>query len=73
MSTTTAVTGQADVARTSEFLGIGTRVEVRNSYLQTWSRGFQVAGIIHDAYLIRRLSDRAILPRSFSAEDVRPC
>lgn len=52
---------------------IGTWVEVRNLYLQTWSRGFQVAGVINDAYLIRRLSDGCILPRSFGAEDVRPC
>ena len=67
MSTTTAAATSAD------FVAIGTRVEVRNLYLQTWSRGFQVAGILSDAYLIRRLSDGSILPRSFTAEDIRPC
>lgn len=67
MSTTTAT------ATSTEFVAIGTRVEVRNLYLQTWSRGFQVAGIVSDAYLIRRLSDGTILPRSFAAEDIRPC
>jgi hypothetical protein len=52
---------------------IGSRVEVRNLYLQTWSRGFQVAAIINDAFLIRRLSDGCILPRSFGPSDIRPC
>ena len=63
----------AETTRTAELVTIGTRVEVRNCYLETWSRGFQVAAILTDAYLIRRLSDGSILPRSFSPDDVRPC
>jgi hypothetical protein len=52
---------------------IGARVEVRNVDLQTWSRGFRVAGIVNDAYLIRRVRDDCVLPRSFRPEDIRPC
>jgi hypothetical protein len=52
---------------------IGARVQVHNTYLETWSRGFQVAGIINDAYLVRRVSDGFILPRSFGPGDIRPC
>jgi hypothetical protein len=52
---------------------IGTPVEVRNLCLETWSRGFRVAGIINDAYLVRRISDGWVLPRSFGPDDIRPC
>jgi hypothetical protein len=54
-------------------VAIGTRVEIHNVDLETWSRGFQVAGILSDAYLVRRLSDGFILPRSFRPDDLRPC
>jgi hypothetical protein len=56
----------------AEKVTIGTHVEVRNLYLHEWSRGFQVAGIVGDAYLIRRVSDGSILPRSFAPGDIRP-
>ncbi len=62
----------ADDARTAD-IGIGARVEVRNTAQRTWIRGFRVAALICDAYLVRRVSDGAVLPRSFAPEDVRPC
>jgi hypothetical protein len=52
---------------------IGTRVEIRNVHLQTWIRGFQVAAIIGDGYLVRRLADHCILPRTFGSDDIRTC
>ena len=50
---------------------IGTRVEVRSSYLGSWSRGFEVAEPTAQGYWVRRDSDRYLLPRAFGADDVR--
>jgi hypothetical protein len=63
----------AVVEVTRNSVTIGMRVEIRSLYLHTWSRGFQVAGIVNDAYVIRRVSDGSVLPRSFSPNDIRPC
>ena len=52
-------------------VAIGARIEIRNIYLQRWSRGFQVAAIIADGYLVRRLADNFILPRAFGPDDIR--
>jgi hypothetical protein len=52
-------------------VAIGARTEIRNIHLQKWSRGFQVAAIIADGYLVRRLADNFILPRAFAADDIR--
>jgi hypothetical protein len=56
----------------TEFLTVGTRVDVRNRTFGTWSRGFQVAVVVEGGYLIRRLSDRYLLPTCFSPAEVRP-
>ena len=64
---------------TSEFsstagdVTIGSRVEVRILYLQTWCRGFQVVAVVADGFLVRRLSDGFILPRCFTQESIRAC
>jgi len=52
-------------------VAIGTRVEIRNQRLQTWCRGFQIAAIIGETYLIRRLADGQLLPRFFDSDDIR--
>ena len=48
-----------------------TRVEVRNNFDGTWSRGFEVAEVTDAGYLIRRSSDRSVLPTEFDADAVR--
>jgi hypothetical protein len=53
-------------------LAVGTRVEVRNRFLGTWSRGFTVAAVLGDNYLVRRLSDDWVLPATFALEELRP-
>ena len=53
-------------------LGPGSHVEVRNRFTGSWSRGFEVAGIVDGGYEIRRLSDGNVLPTAFPPEDVRP-
>lgn len=50
----------------------GTRVEVRQRLDSRWARGFEVAGLASDGYVIRRRSDGELLPVSFGADDVRP-
>ena len=54
---------------------IGARVEVKNRFEASWSRGFEIAEIIEAQqgleYKVLRRSDRALLPSSFSGRDLR--
>ncbi|HVA44649.1 MAG TPA: hypothetical protein VNF50_14295 [Acidimicrobiales bacterium] len=49
----------------------GMRVEVRNHFDGAWSSGFEVDARRPDGYSLRRLSDRVVLPRIFTACDIR--
>jgi hypothetical protein len=52
----------------------GDRVEVRSRFQREWSRGFEVAEVVHgDAvrYRVRRRHDGALLPTLFSDDEVR--
>ena len=55
-------------------LPVGTPVQVRNHFERTWSSGFEVANVrtAGASYRVRRVSDDAVLPGSFGAEDLRP-
>ena len=50
---------------------VGTSVDVKNRFVGSWSRGFEVAGHVEEGYLIRRLSDGSILPDALSFDEVR--
>ena len=54
---------------------IGAKVEVRNRFEASWSRGFEVAEIIEAQlgleYKIKRRSDGSLLPSLFPEEDLR--
>jgi hypothetical protein len=52
-------------------LPVGTRVEVRSRYRESWSTGFEVEQTTQEGYWLRRASDRYLLPRAFVADDVR--
>lgn len=54
-------------------LPVGTRVEVRNRFTGSWSRGFKVYSVDPDnaTYELVRTSDNVLLPNKFPAEDVR--
>ena len=52
-------------------LDVGAGVDVRNRFLGGWSHGFEVAQAVDDGYLIRRVSDGAVLPDVISRNDVR--
>jgi hypothetical protein len=54
-----------------DYLAQGVSVEVRDHFLGSWSRGFEVAGVEDGNYRIRRVSDGTILPVLFPPEDVR--
>lgn len=54
-----------------EAMALGTKVEVRNGFDGSWSRGFEVAAADEEGYRLRRLSDGSVLPRSFPDEAVR--
>ena len=49
----------------------GARIEVRGRFDGRWSRGFEVAEVLADGYRVKRVSDGAVLPVSFDADDVR--
>jgi hypothetical protein len=49
----------------------GTPVEVWNSYLGKWSRGFEIGEISGDGVRLRRRSDGSMLPTVFDNELVR--
>ena len=53
----------------------GLTVAVRNRFTGGWASGFRIVeacSAAHDAYRVRRLSDDAVLPAAFPAEDLRP-
>jgi len=50
----------------------GTRVEVRSRFDATWASGFVVADAQPTGYFVRRVSDGAVLPSQFVADDLRP-
>jgi hypothetical protein len=52
-------------------LRVGSRVEVRDRFQGSWSRGFEIAGVIPGGYTLRRVSDRSILPVAFLAHELR--
>ncbi len=52
-------------------LEAGTHVEVRGGFVGSWSRGFEIVECVHDRYVVRRQSDRSVLPAHFPERDVR--
>ena len=51
---------------------IGTRVEVRTPFEVTvWVPGFEIADVLPRGFLLRRLSDGAVLPEIFPRTKVR--
>jgi hypothetical protein len=55
----------------AEVLTPGTRVEVRIEFDGRWSKGFEVDESVGGGYVLRRLSDGSVLPRTFPSEVVR--
>jgi hypothetical protein len=52
-------------------LHAGTQVEVRGRFRGNWARGFEVATTTARGYVVRRTSDRCVLPAQFDVDDVR--
>ena len=55
-----------------QVLAVGTLVEVRGHFSGEWSGGFEIAETTRDGYLLRRLSDRYLLPVELLDDDIRP-
>ena len=60
----------ADMTRS--VIGRGTRVEVRNHFISSWSDGFEVSRVDSEGYRVRRVSDNVELPATFAPDEVRP-
>jgi len=51
----------------------GMQVEVRNHFDDSWASGFEIAEETDDeAYRLRRVSDRVVLPADFFPNEIRP-
>ena len=61
-------------AGTTLLLSTGTEVEVLTRYEPHWTTGFEIASVDLDRnrFTLRRHSDGAVLPASFSANVLRP-
>jgi hypothetical protein len=57
-------------SQASDFLPAGTKVRVRNT-LGSWAGGFEVVGVDRAGYLLRRVSDGALIPTPIVASEVR--
>jgi hypothetical protein len=57
-------------AAAPEVLPPGTLVRVRNT-LGSWAGGFEVVSIAPAGYLLRRISDRALLPTPIGPSEVK--
>jgi hypothetical protein len=57
--------------RAAGHIEIGTRVLVRNRFLEEFRPGFEVAEATGDGYVVKRVYDGERLPASFSVEDLR--
>ena len=54
----------------SPVLARGTRVRVRNSF-GSWAGGFEVVSVDRAGYLLRRVSDGALLPTPIGVTEVK--
>lgn len=61
----------ADPTDARSLLALGTHVEVRGGFDDTWSGGFTVEDHTAGGYRLRRRSDDQVLPTTFSAARVR--
>ena len=52
-------------------LDLGAAVEVRNRFVGKWCHGFEVADHVDGGYVIRRVSDRVVLPAVIAHDEVR--
>lgn len=74
---TVDVDGEARISHRStagsgtEVIEIGDPVCVRTRFLGSWTTGFEVAGLDDGGYVLRRVSDGALLSEAVAFEDVR--
>jgi len=52
-------------------LDVGAAVEVRDRFVGMWCRGFEVADQVDGGYVIRRVSDKEMLPEVITPDEVR--
>ena len=58
-------------ARMTDRVSPGRQVEVRDRFCSGWCRGFEVVTSNATGYVIRRCSDRYVLPVTFATSEVR--
>lgn len=63
--------GGAEVLRAVDEVEVGSPVAVKTRYLGSWTTGFEVAELLDDGYLVKRVSDGTILPDVIAFEDIQ--
>jgi hypothetical protein len=53
-------------------LPLGTRVDILNPFVPSWSNGFVIHEVVDGGYAVRREIDDHVLRRVFAADEVRP-
>ena len=53
-------------------VNVGDKVELHSRFADTWSSGFEIAGLVPGGYSVRRICDGQLLPSPTAAGDVRP-
>ena len=51
---------------------VGEKVEVHTRFTDSWAQGFVIEDVVGEGYLLRRLSDGAVLPGVTGQGEVRP-
>lgn len=63
---------ETNLTRAGSTYAPGQRIEVRRRFDRAWARGFEVVDVTTSGVIIRRCSDRAVLPATFLMSDIRP-
>jgi len=58
-------------ASSVDVVEVGASVIVRTRYLGSWAAGFEVAEVLDEGYLLRRVSDGNVLPDVIEFDDVK--
>ena len=52
-------------------LDVGTAVEVRNRFVGMWCHGFEVVDQVDSGYVVRRVSDKEVVPEVITYDEIR--
>jgi hypothetical protein len=63
--------GSEDAPAVDDLLSVGSEVAVKTHYLGSWARGFEVAELRVEGYVLKRVSDGSVLASVVPFDEVR--